>query len=128
MDLEHLSCLVVEDDEQARKLIVLMLEDMGVRAVCAAGDADAAKRLLAEAEEPVHLVICDWMMPGMPGTDLVRELRRTHPDLWVFMVTGRSDASSISEAKGLGINGFLAKPFRASALEEKIRALLAQMA
>jgi cyclic di-GMP phosphodiesterase len=59
-------------------------------------------------------VLCDVMMPGESGYDLLREVRVEHPDLPVVMVSGMSDPSLASLALELGAYGYVTKPFDAN--------------
>src|SRR3982750_1732022 len=80
--------LVVDDDENVRSSLTRVLADAGYEVLIADGGA-AALRILAKS--PVKLLISDNHMPGMPGIELFKEVRRLHPRVMRIMLTGDTD-------------------------------------
>ncbi len=68
----------------------------------------------------VHLVVTDFHMPWMNGFQLSRQIRASHPEVKILMLTVSEDAEQIMEAKSIGINGFILKK---ASKEELSRAL-----
>ena len=62
------------------------------------------------------LVLCDINMPGGSGLEMLRALRRVHPDIAVVMVTGIADKGTAGRAAELGASGYVAKPFETEEL------------
>ncbi len=60
---------------------------------------------------PFALVLCDINMPGGSGLEMLRSLRRLHPDIAVVMVTGIADRSTAGRATEFGAYGYVVKPF-----------------
>jgi two-component system, cell cycle response regulator len=62
--------------------------------------------------EDWRLVITDWMMPEMDGTELCRKIRaaRRHPYIYIIMLTGRTDRLDRLEGLAAGADDFLTKP------------------
>jgi DNA-binding NtrC family response regulator len=120
-----LSILVVDDDEDMRKLICAMLNRMnaGILVVEAHSGGEALERL-SVAREPFSIVICDWEMPGMSGIDLFKQVHASDPKLPFLMLTGRADLESVVAAKKAGIMGYLVKPVSPLQLRAKIGILL----
>jgi DNA-binding NtrC family response regulator len=120
-----LSILVVDDDEDMRKLICAMLKRMnaGILVVEAHSGGEALERL-SVAREPFSIVICDWEMPGMSGIDLFKQVHTSDPKLPFLMLTGRADLESVVAAKKAGIMGYLVKPVSPLKLRAKIGILL----
>jgi len=118
-DLERSAVLVVEDDEGVRKAITRFLELEGHAVLGAADIAQARGHLSAH---DVHVVLCDVTLAGENGLDLLAELRHTHPDLDVLIMTGNSDVQSAVEALKRGAYDYLRKPFA----WETLRAALAR--
>jgi putative two-component system response regulator len=107
-DLERSAVLVVDDDDGVRKAITRFLEHEG-HAVLAAASLAQARELLASRD--VHVVLCDVTLSGESGLDLLPELRQTHPDLDVLIMTGNADVHSAVEALKRGAYDYLRKPF-----------------
>ena len=72
---------------------------------------------------PIGAVITDHVMPGMNGAEFVRELRRTHPELPVMVISGMEDAEV--EYAGMNVR-FLVKPLMPDLLLSNLRELLEQ--
>ena len=72
--------------------------------------------------EEIDLVITDHIMPGMNGSDFVRELRKTHPTLPVMVISGLEEAQV--EYAGMNVE-FLVKPLPPDILLARLRTLLA---
>ena len=100
--------LVVDDDEQVRTVLARILEQHDHEARTAAS-VDEARTELADPD--CELVLCDVMMPGESGFDLLRQMRVDHADIPVLMVSGLSDLSFANLALELGAFGYVTKPF-----------------
>lgn len=125
--LGDLNVLVVEDNAQAMKLMVMVLKDMGVNQIYKATDGKEAQDFFGEADELVNLIICDWRMPRMTGLELLQQIRTTHPDMPFLMVTANTDVQSIKAARQFGVNAYIGKPYSTQQLEQKVIALAAQL-
>jgi CheY-like chemotaxis protein len=77
--------LVVDDEDQLRKLIRLVLQHEG-HTVVEASNGKKAIWHIQEAE--INLVISDIVMPDMDGLELIREIRRTHPGIKILAISG----------------------------------------
>jgi DNA-binding NtrC family response regulator len=120
-----LSILVVDDDEDMRKLVCAMLTRMNANIlVIEATSGEEALERLSAAREPFSIVICDWEMPGMSGMDLFKQVHASDPTLPFLMLTGRADLESVVAAKKAGIGGYLVKPVSPQQLRAKLAVLL----
>lgn len=116
--------LVVEDAEPVRRMVTTMLAQSGYRCL-EAPDGNEALALLDTRREPVHLVLTDLLMPKMSGTELAEHLARLRPELPVVFMSGYTDdpvVVTIGRTRG----NFLAKPFTAGALLDKVRQVLSE--
>lgn len=116
--------LVVEDDIEIRDLIALHLKREGLQ-VISVGSVEEAEPLLRA--EKFSVLILDWMLPGRSGVDIAREVRRGSTDLSesaILMVTARAEAADIVAGLDAGADDYLTKPFEASILVARVRALL----
>jgi FixJ family two-component response regulator len=114
--------LVVDDEPSMRLLIEVVLNSQGWPAVCVDG-AEGALHALKAREEPPAVVICDVLMPGLDGLELVRRMCARILDLNVIFISGRlSDVSWWPT--DLREHRFLAKPFEKAQLIEAVREAL----
>ena len=82
--------LVVDDDAMVASGTAAMIEDLG-HSVIRAESASRALELLS-SRPSIDVVITDYAMPGMTGSQLAAEIRRVRPELPVVIATGYSDA------------------------------------
>lgn len=110
--------LVVDDDLRLLKLLSDTLTTIGYKATTVTSASDALSRL---ANKSFDLVISDISMPEMDGFELLGKIRKAYPKLPVIFITGLARPDMIGKAHP---EGFLAKPFRISNLEELIERTL----
>src|SRR4029079_11991411 len=118
---ETATLLVVDDEEEIRRLVARSLRQIGYRVLEAEGPAEAMR--LAAATPTIHLLLTDFWMPGGNGLELAREFRTLHPTTPVLMVSGSLDAIG-SHALSLDRFAVLAKPFTPTDLVHRVRTLL----
>ncbi|MCK4461614.1 MAG: response regulator [candidate division Zixibacteria bacterium] len=111
--------LVVDDDANLLDLLVDTLSGVGYQAVGVSDGVTALERL---KDEKFDLMISDIKMPGMDGIGLLKRVRRYYPRMPVLFITGYPSVEMIGRASA---DGFLAKPFRISHIEELIDSTLA---
>ena len=116
--------LLVEDEDGVRSFAVRALRSRGFEVLEATNGAEALD-ILAEHKGRLDIVVSDVVMPEVDGPTLLKELRKTHPDLkFVFMSGYPNDAFRA----GLDQNekfGFLPKPFSLTELVSKVKEELA---
>lgn len=112
--------LVVEDDDELRKLLVTVLRRGGFRAT-GVTDGIEMRRLLASAS--VDLVLLDVMLPGQSGFDLCRELR-AQGNIPIILLTALAEMTDRVVGLELGADDYLVKPADPRELIARIRALL----
>jgi two-component system chemotaxis response regulator CheY len=120
--------LVVDDFSTMRRIIKNFLTDLGYTNVAEADDGKTALPVLKSGV--VDFLITDWNMPGMPGLELLKEVRNdpATKKLPVLLVTAEAKREQIVEAAQAGVNGYVVKPFTAQTLKEKIDKILASQA
>jgi two-component system nitrogen regulation response regulator NtrX len=99
--------LIVDDEESVRRSIADVLSDEGHRPVLAAGSDEAEKEIAAALPD---LVLLDVAMPGRDGLELLEQLRASHPELPVVMMSGHGTIETAVRATKLGAYDFLEKP------------------
>lgn len=100
--------LVVDDDEDSRKILSKVAEKQGFR-VQQACDGETAIRLQRELRP--DLILLDVSMPGISGLDALREIREVDPHVAVVVVSGAADAEIGEKALDLGAVNYVGKPF-----------------
>lgn len=111
--------LVVDDDAHLLSLLVDTLTSIGYRVTGAPGGIEALEKLNSGKFD---LMITDIKMPGVDGITLLKKVRRHFPKLPVLFITGVASDDIIGRASP---DGFLAKPFRISHIENLIENTLA---
>lgn len=118
-DLMHARVLIVEDDEVMRDYVVEIMESVGFSNLSTALDGVEAWRKF-EQGEPFDLVICDWIMPGMDGLEVLKNIRDSRRAIPFILVTVRDSEEAVKRATDRGVTGFLAKPFKPEQLVEEV--------
>ena len=116
--------LIVEDEVPLSDLVRSHLEKEG-HAVDQAFDGNTALSS-ADRVRP-DLVILDWMLPGLDGLAVCRELRRKHL-MPILMLTARGDVADRVTGLEVGADDYLGKPFSIVELAARVAALLRRVA
>ena len=115
---EKLSVLVVEDTVPMRKLVISVLETLGVGTIFTANDGEQGYQNFCQNNPDILIV--DWHMSPMDGIALVEKIRKspTSPNKMVpiIMMTGYSAMPRVSLARDCGATEFLVKPLNFLAL------------
>jgi putative two-component system response regulator len=113
--------LLVEDDPSQMDMIVALLTGNGYQ-VFTAPDATAALAMVA-SHHP-RMIISDWSMPGINGTEFCRRVRALDRGEYIFflIVTVHSEKQHMIEAFDAGVDDFVVKPFHQGELLARIRA------
>ncbi|MEO8341316.1 MAG: response regulator [Nitrospirota bacterium] len=119
------SILVVDDEDQIRRLICETLEQAGYHVTEA---RDGREALQQYRLAPADLIILDLLMPIQDGLETTVVLRQEFPDVKIIVITGGLDMIGIINfldvAKMLGAHRTLQKPFEMKTLLETIQAEL----
>jgi signal transduction histidine kinase/CheY-like chemotaxis protein len=113
--------LLAEDDGLVRKSMVLSLRAAGYTVEEAANGVDALGVL---DRTPVDLLVTDYAMPGMSGTELTQSARRLQPGLPVILITGFAQPAINATHPQQKADAVLHKPFQPQELTERVEILL----
>jgi two-component system OmpR family response regulator len=113
--------LIVEDDAALARGVIALLRSGGHAADAARNGKEAL--YLAEAE-PFSLVILDIGLPDLSGFEVLRQLRARACKIPILVLTARDQVSDRVKGLDLGADDYLLKPFNASELGARVRALL----
>lgn len=114
--------LLVDDEQGVLDMGVQMLEGLGYR-VTPAIDGLPALAIFHANPDRFDLVITDYTMPKITGTDLAREIRRSRPDIPVILCTGFAQKLTEEDANKQGFE-FVLKPYGLKELARMVRRLL----
>ncbi|WP_259782507.1 response regulator [Aestuariispira ectoiniformans] len=137
LDFSRLSVLVVEDSQFMRSLIIGILRALGVERVMTAENGEEAIAILSPATKKtqsmvgmsgVDVIISDMFMPVVDGNMLLRWVRLSakSPDRFLpfIMCSAAADRDVIIKARDAGVDEFLAKPFSANAMAQRLVAVV----
>ncbi|TFH43136.1 MAG: PAS domain-containing sensor histidine kinase, partial [Chrysiogenales bacterium] len=112
--------LLADDEESIRNLGRQMLERLGFRVVTAS-DGREAVDLVREDPGSFDCVILDLTMPHMDGVEAFREIRLIRNDIRVVISSGYNEQEVCQRFVGMGLSGFIQKPYHLADLSSKLR-------
>ena len=115
--------LVVEDEEAIREMIFLSLKRESYK-VLDCETAEEAKDILAN--ENIHLILLDWMLPGISGIKFAQQLRSdgstSQPP--IIMLTAKGEEDDKLMGFDVGIDDYMSKPFSIKEMLARIQSVL----
>lgn len=112
--------LVVDDEAAICEITRNTLEAHNYRVITATDGIDAIARL-AEHKHEIVAVLMDLMMPAMDGLSTVPLLQRLNPNLYMIAMSGLNSSDTAAQARKLGFQDFLLKPFNTQELLEALQ-------
>ena len=120
-DLSTIEVLVCDDDTVILQIMEHILSELGIGRVQSTSNPKIALQLLKEpVAKPFDIFVCDWKMPEMSGIELLRRVRALGMSTQFVMLTGNATPEAVSEAVELGVDAYIAKPFTAEQVQQKI--------
>jgi diguanylate cyclase (GGDEF)-like protein len=110
--------LVVDDDEQARHVLVELVATLGYETGAAANGREAIAMV---RREHYDLVLTDLVMPSMDGLELVREIKAIRPDVPVLVITGHGSVRSAVETVRAGAFDYIEKPASLETIQMRVQ-------
>lgn len=110
--------LLVDDEEGIRRVIALLLTDLGYRVITAANGQEAMAGFI---DTPCPVVLTDIKMPVMDGITLLKVMKSKRPETEVIMLTGHGDLTLAIESLRLDAVDFLTKPINVDLLEMSMK-------
>ena len=116
--------LIVDDNEDNRYTLQLMLESDGHERIASAANGNEAIALIEK--EKFSLVLLDLMMPDLNGDEVLKVIKSDPDkrDIPVVMISADTDAEKVSQCIELGADDYLPKPFNPTILRARIAAAL----
>lgn len=115
--------LLVEDEEQVRKLSCRILEACGYKVIEARNGLEALG-ICGGGDCQFDLLVTDVVMPQMGGSELAEKLKSKLPNLKILFTSGYTDEAVIRHGVIVGNTNFIQKPFAPDDLANKIRKIL----
>jgi class 3 adenylate cyclase len=116
--------LIVDDNEDNRYTLQLLLETEGYERIASAASGNEALALIEK--EKFSLVLLDLMMPDLNGDEVLKVIKSDPDkrDIPVVMTSADADADKVSQCIELGADDYLPKPFNSTILRARIGAAL----
>ncbi|PCJ52187.1 MAG: hypothetical protein COA70_12700 [Planctomycetota bacterium] len=111
--------LIADDEELVRNVGKEMLSHLGFQPL-EASDGERAIQVFREHADEITCVLLDLTMPNLDGEQTLSELRKIRPDVKVILTSGYSKDDLSQRFAGLGLTGFLQKPFSLEALSHAL--------
>lgn len=105
--MEKTRILVVDDEENVRRSIAGVLQDEGYQVDLAASGEECLDRFDINA---IDLVLLDIWLPGKDGIEVLKELKKIQPSMYVIMISGHGTIETAVQATKLGAFDFIEKP------------------
>jgi diguanylate cyclase (GGDEF)-like protein len=117
----HIRALVADDDPVTSALVARTLERWGI-SVTVSADGETAWRLLTSGPPPA-LAIVDWMMPGLDGLTVCRQIRRepTLSAMYILLLTARGAQADLVEGLDAGADDYMTKPIDPEELRVRVQ-------
>ena len=114
--------LIAEDDAVSRRLLERKLVMWGYQVITCSSGTEAQQVL--EREDSPKLAILNWMMPGVDGVQICREVRKQQRKDYIYIVllTARDQKEDIVEGIEAGADDYVTKPFNPHELKVRVRA------
>ena len=115
--------LVVDDDQEMRRLLEDVLTKEGFHVTQAANGSEA---LLKVREVSFQVIVLDKIMADLSGLEILPEIKQLQPEAQVILITAFGDRETGVEAIGKGATAYLAKPFGISVLVQMVKKAIEQ--
>jgi CheY-like chemotaxis protein/glycine cleavage system H lipoate-binding protein len=110
--------LVVDDEQVVCNSCRKILSQQGHHVHTALSGREALRKV---EEDKYDVVIADWKMPEIDGMEVLRIVKKNHPDIVLIMITGYPSVESAVKAMRLGVCNYLPKPFDPDELTEALK-------
>ncbi len=122
LDLESITCLMIDDDKFSRTFIKTALYQIGIKSVKEAASAREAMEQLANYK--IDLILLDQVMPEKSGIEFVQDIKKISANgintIPIIMITVDTKEKTVLDAKNLGIKEYVVKPISPIALKKRI--------
>jgi len=112
--------LIAEDDPVSQRMLQSFLTKWGYEIIAVSSGTEALRIL--EGPDAPPLAVLDWMMPGMEGPEICREIRKDpeRPYTYVLLLTARTQKEDLLKGLEAGADDYLTKPFDVQELRARL--------
>ncbi len=114
--------LIVDDDSTIRNVLRVILSQCGHTVVGEARDGQEAMKVIRRTS--ADLVLLDINMPGEDGLGILEQMRDSHPNVQVIMISGEATSDRVKTALERGARSFIVKPFSPASVLERVNQVL----
>jgi DNA-binding NtrC family response regulator len=115
---ETIRILIIDDDENIRKVLTTILEDEGYDVE----SVDTAKKAIERTRRKFYnLALIDIRLPDMEGIELLTKMKNTTPKIRKLIITGYPTLQNAVEAVNRGADAYIMKPFDMEKVLEEIK-------
>jgi len=115
--------LVVDDEDMALYVEILMLRRIGYNTLQASNSAEACQ-LYRNEKDHIELVVLDMVLPDENGATTYKVLKRINPDIKVLISTGYGTDENVQQILNDSQNGLIQKPFKFKQFTSKVETIL----
>jgi CheY-like chemotaxis protein len=101
--------LIVEDQREVSRLLRSALETLE-HEISIVESPSGEEAILDSSRNAVDLLVSDYRLPGMSGIELMKKVRKYHPEMKVILITGQTDPRVRKEVAEAGADAFFIKP------------------
>lgn len=116
--MEKWKALLVDDEEDFVTTLAERIALRGIKAATVTSGEEALERI---ESDPPKVVVVDVIMPGMGGLEVLKQIKSSHPEIQVILLTGRGSTKEGIEGMRLGAYDYLMKPIKIEDLMTKIK-------
>ena len=120
--LRHMKILLIDDDEWIRDSLNIFFEAEGCRIESV---ETAEEGLEAVRTQDFDIIITDYKLPGMDGIEFLRQIKTSQKNAKKILITAYKNELVVEEAKKVGVQHLIAKPFTSETIEASLTYLTA---
>jgi len=116
-----MSILLIDDDEWIRDSLSIFFENEGCHLTALETAEEGMKELKTKTFD---IIVTDYRLPGMDGLEFLKKIKRFHPNVMKVLITAYRSNDVVSEAKRIGVQDFIEKPFTIKTIEDSLFRLI----
>ncbi len=118
--LKSMKILLIDDDEWIRDSLRLFFEAEGCSIIALETAEEGLEALRCERFD---IIITDYKLPGMDGLTFLEQIQPSHTDAIKILITAYKNKEVVRQARKIGVQGLIAKPFSSDAIESSLAIL-----